>query len=34
MQKGENKMLSVNYVEILVEKIRMLEKRIEELEKK
>jgi len=34
VQKGENKMLSVNYVEILVEKIRMLEKRIEELEKK
>lgn len=34
VQKGEDKMLSVNYVEILVEKIRMLEKRIEELEKK
>ena len=34
VQKGEDKMLSVNYVEILVEKVRMLEKRIEELEKK
>lgn len=33
VQKGEDKMLSVNYVEILVEKIRMLEKRITELEK-
>lgn len=34
VQKGEDKMLSVNYVEILVEKVRLLEKRIEELEKK
>ena len=33
VQKGEDKMLSVNYVEILVEKIRILEKRIEQLEK-
>ena len=32
VQKGEDKMLSVNYVEILVEKVRMLEKRIELLE--
>ncbi|MDD2820746.1 MAG: hypothetical protein PHW29_05735 [Flavobacterium sp.] len=33
VQKGEDKMLSVNYLEILVEKIRLLEKRITELEK-
>ena len=32
VQKGEDKMLSVNYVEILVEKVRMLEKRVELLE--
>ena len=34
VQADEKGILSVNYVEILVEKIRMLEKRIEELEKK
>jgi hypothetical protein len=34
VQKGEDSMLSVNYVEILVEKIRVLEKRIQKLEKK
>ena len=32
VQKGEDKMLSVNYVEILVEKVQSLEKRVKQLE--